>query len=424
MDNKIDKRHSIFNISLIVYFLSLVFIPHFIFVSLGQSSPSVGLFSLLIVFSLLFFVEPFRTLLQVNTNFLVILVVFVFLLLVHCSVTAFYYFDFSLKTILSLVFVFFVIAHSYFICNVFIRVDVNSIKRFLDFYINLFVGVGWLGLAFSKLLPVYSSLPKPVFPFSEPSHYSLAVSIFLASNYFFSSVKRRLFLLANFTLLSVLFPNLTLLVVMILTILTSIRRISLKVILSAISLLVCVAYILSTIDMTSVDYLVYIQSRLSELSSESTNSSTLVYIQGWDDLRRSMVNTYGFGYGFQRLGLQEPSDISLLIYDIAGGYLNREDGGFILAKFVSELGFLAILAVIFVLYQSISLIRRIRRKIVDAAIPYEYVNSGEYIKIRLAVIVSILFLVEFLFRGYGYFTPNVMFVLAMQMFIFRKRFLS
>lgn len=393
----------------------IIFVPHLIFVLLNQSSPTIGLLVVFFLLLPLFLLPSFRPLLKIDVKALIVLFVFVFVFFLHSIISTLYFEAISLKIILSLLLFLLLLLYAIALGNAYRMLRLAHIYELLNIYLVLSIVIGWVGLLFGRWIPIYNYLPHPVFPFSEPSHYALAVSMFLPANIALSNYKLKIFYLFNFSLLAILFPNLTLMLVVLLALFFGVNiKLHKKIIFMTLSLLLI--YLVVNLESgANIEYLTYLKSRLAEFSVASTNTSTLVYIQGWDDLNRAINDTHGWGLGFQRMGLQEPSELSALIFKIAGGYLNREDGGFLFSKFVSEFGFLAVIFVLLVVIQMISFRKAIFRKINMGA------DVDEITKERIALVISCSFLIEFFFRGYGYFTANVMIFIAMQIFIFSRK---
>lgn len=66
----------------------------------------------------------------------------------------------------------------------------------------------------------------------------------------------------------------------------------------------------------------YFSSRLN-FSADSSNMTTLVFLQGIDDAYRSLMNTSGLGLGFQMAGTDQPGIYGYTIAHISGSFLNR-----------------------------------------------------------------------------------------------------
>lgn len=257
-------------------------------------------------------------------------------------------------------------------------------------------------LLIASLLNFYPStifgMNKVVFPFSEPSHFALAFVPFLMFVCVTSSGWRSFGLLCAGVVLAYWVQNLTMMVGCLLVALICARLVFLPI------LLITVLTVGLMLDLT------YFTERLN-FTGETSNLSALVYLQGWELVKESMELTSNWGLGFQQLGLQPTSvPTAETIYQISGSELNQIDGGFLLAKFVSEFGVLGILVVgglsLFIGTVAIKL-----RSIANG----RYATSAEIFS--CCVIVS--FLLEIYVRGVGYYSGTVLLFLMSAHYYFR-----
>lgn len=253
--------------------------------------------------------------------------------------------------------------------------------------------VGWLQPA------SMNQYGKPVFPFPEPSHLALILAPLLIFTCVSSkSWQRPLYLAAAFLVTAAL-ENLTMGAVFILAALICLK--SRQILLLSLLLVPAIA----TLDLS------YYLERLV-FNVDSQNLSSLVYLQGWQMLGESFERTYGFGLGFQQLGVfgtnvSASDKINLLM----GVSLNLFDGGFNMVKLLSELGvFGALLLCVYIRYlvQAIRLLRRVA-------------HYGERQPAELLFSASCIvgYLVELLLRGIGYFTPTGI-LLVFSLLIWRR----
>jgi hypothetical protein len=86
---------------------------------------------------------------------------------------------------------------------------------------------------------------------------------------------------------------------------------------------------------------------------ETSNISSLVYLQGFQDSIENLLRTNGFGLGANMMGCSPLPDIpardALYIVDPEMQYLNNSDGSFIASKVVSEFGIFGIAFLIIIL---------------------------------------------------------------------------
>jgi len=230
---------------------------------------------------------------------------------------------------------------------------------------------------------------KPMFPFTEPSHFALVFMPFLLYRCVTARDSHKVLWLAGSLGIALVVQNLTLLVGSLLVGIVSLRVRSLLL-----WGLVAVA-LASTLDLS------YFQSRV-DVSDDTAqkNLSMLVYFQGWELMAESLVNTHGWGLGFQQLGVSTSDvDAAETIYDITGEYLNMFDGGFVLSKLVSELGALGLVLVAAYLARAVRAVRDLRGRRGLSAVTF-------------ANCVIVGYLTELLVRGVGYFTGTFIMLVA------------
>jgi hypothetical protein len=77
---------------------------------------------------------------------------------------------------------------------------------------------------------------------------------------------------------------------------------------------------------------------------QTNNLSSLVYVQGWEDVWANLVRTHGRGLGVNMMGCSPLPDVPAraLISEFLTAGLNAEDGSFTFSKIVSETGFVGI----------------------------------------------------------------------------------
>ncbi len=262
------------------------------------------------------------------------------------------------------------------------------------FLIILFLG--WVEIFYEVRLFNYSSLKKPVFPFSEESHYALTIGPLAC----IAAVNRTLFfkslVLISIFAQAVLFPNLTLLIfcLVLFFVFWGSKHLFLIAVVGFLAVIAAsFAYTIYS-DNPTVEYF---SSRLN-ISAESTNLTTLVFLQGWDEAWNSLINTSGLGLGFQMLGTNPPGDIADRIFMLYGAEFNRADGGFLASKVISELGVVGVLITLCFMVFLLRYIFKAKSLFVDGELQY------------ILFLSSFIFAysVEFFLRGYGYFSPGLM----------------
>lgn len=241
----------------------------------------------------------------------------------------------------------------------------------------LFLGVILLRiLNFEPNAPAFS---HPTFPFSETSHFALAFGpVYLYRCAKAGTASRYLWILFGFACALVL-RSATLMAFAVGGALIS-RKTLITITILLISLLAGVAARLT-----------YFTSR-ADISSHSSSISALVYLQGWEFIKRSWQISDGWGIGFQQLGVHPESvPASELIRTMNNGKnLNTKDGSFLFSKLASEMGLFGVIATCAFLVICLKLICRIRDYTLR---PHDLFASC----------VVIGFGVDMFIRGIGYF---------------------
>ncbi len=190
-----------------------------------------------------------------------------------------------------------------------------------------------IALRFAGLQPRAGDLGKSTFPFNETSHFALAFGpVFLYRCASARARHRDFWVLLGFALALMLRSG-TLLAVAFIGALVG-RR-----------FLICLLVAIVAVAVVSAD-LRYFTSR-ADISSKNKNLSALVYLEGWEMLGDSLVQSDGWGVGFQQLGVHgSDAPATRMIERITGGGdLNITDGSFVMSKFGSEFGVAGLLLV-------------------------------------------------------------------------------
>jgi len=290
------------------------------------------------------------------------------------------------RALLSIIPLGLVISCGYFLANIFLNVDDLIIDR-INFQICwLFLLLGFFA-AMGFIPPGSEKYFKPVFPFTEPSLYSLGLLPFLMYCVIRSDGYFKVFYIIIGIGIALTLQSLTMLVGLSLIILLCIRFNIIYLLLAVIVGLIAF----------QIDYSYYLD-RLN-FSNDNRNLSLLVWIQGWELIVESVSNSSWFGLGFQQLGVNGTSvDSSLYIMEVIGVNINLLDGGFTLAKIISEFGIFGIFLIIFYIFFTFYSIKILRLTI--KGLKY----SPCIILFAHVIIVS--FSVELFIRGQGYFTGS------------------
>jgi hypothetical protein len=252
----------------------------------------------------------------------------------------------------------------------------------------LIAGAGLAGFGPPAALPY----EKPVFPFTEPSHFALSFLPFLL--YFAIGARglQQLIWIALGVALALQLENMTLLAGTVLVALVCNPRTALVVL------------PLATLAAAPFIDFYYFAARL-DFSPESDNLSSLVFAQGWQLIGESLLRSSLWGIGFQQLGVRG-SDVQFadLIYVMMDAYVNLSDGGFTLSKLLSEFGLAGMglaAAHAFAAWRAVVLLQQHARNLQPLPVSQ-----------RLACAVVVAFTIELLIRGAGYFTASSLLYVA------------
>ena len=276
----------------------------------------------------------------------------------------------------------------------------NEVRQSIFFVFALLVFVSLFAIfGLRPYLPALAA-SNPIFPFTEPSHLALVLAPFSFSAAIISSGWKRLTILFTLIIIALSLKSMS---IVIICFLISI------LILSNINLLFILLFAFFIFPFVDSDYF----SQRLDFNLQNTNLSNLVYLQGWELLSDSLNRTYGWGLGFQQLGIgQYKSHAADLVYSILKTTANIRDGSFTLAKICSEFGIFGIIFSIWYFYIVIKCFIALRN--------YKHredIGENNVIIAQAFVASSV---VEMLVRGIGYFSPSFLFLTASMVYLYRK----
>lgn len=384
---------------LFLAFFILLFIPPFFRVFFNATSMAAG-----VAFAMVYvLIISKKKLPRIRVKKRYLLLFWIAIAIMHYALSIFLYMDyFSIKHILSFL-LFWIMVLSAGMLSLEIKkirsFTILSVVKTLSFFIII---IGIYSIFWKVTFLGYEKFPKSIFPFSEPSHFAISISGLLLFIGLYSSTTVRIFLIVTVGLMGILYPSLILLVVALVMILLYFYSNFTKLLPIVLVLSVLIFYIINA------DMATYFSDRLT-FDNSATNFSTLVYLQGWEDMLSCLNESNGFGVGFQNLGILEPGEYGKKIYLLLGSYLNRNDGGFLAAKIVGEFGILGIgliIAYLFKLFHSIVYIINFTKF-------YDLNKKQTMINYPIASVLGhsiiIMFFLEMFGRGYGYFSTGVFF---------------
>lgn len=244
--------------------------------------------------------------------------------------------------------------------------------------------------------------------FQEPSHLALYLAPLLLFIYF--QGKYFWFLMATFATYA-LSPSSTL-IICIFGPLIIYRAILYKGNFKYFSVLVIVST-LSFIFFVSDSF----QDRILGLASGSDNLSSLVWLNGWSSAFDYLMNSNYFGVGFNLMGFGvDPSVIgaySDVIYEASGGYLNYNDGSFLVSKVLAETGILGLLLLGYVLFYAFDKFKDLYKN-----------RKNIRPEIHLALAIFLVASVSMFVRGFGYFSPIMFMFIWSISYIHKMRYVS
>lgn len=384
-----------------ITFISLFLLPSFVFVSIKASSLAIGMgIAMTIILAIHFY-----SVLEQKFKLSGILIFLCFSLVIFTSSAYFYLEDFK-KPLLSFLPIITLIFAAYMNAQFFMRMDSDLLIKCIRGFILLLLSLGFLKLVYIPSFFGYSSLQKPVFPFSEESHYALSLGMLSVIYAFVGNIRWAIFILVSALMLAMSYPNLTLLIFCVLMVFAILARTS------PLTFRLC-AFVFFPLAIFTVIMLVsnieYFSSRLNFNSYD--NLTTLVFMQGWQLAYLNLVETGGLGLGFQMLGSEATffgnfTHILINMTQHIDYILNSADGGFLAAKMIAEFGVIGLAVVVYYIYSLQRSVFEINR------LSNQKITTDEHKKKILMHGIVISFFVEMLLRGYGYFSPGVFMVLS------------
>lgn len=397
---------------IICTFLFIVTFP-FLAQSIGSSSLAFGLGLCLIC---LLFKSIYNLILNKKIDKFILnkffytscLILFLFLHFLTTYFFSFYQLDF-VRFIISVIFLLIIFLSANILKN--IIDDLNDIyfKKIIDFIffvlILLFIPVF---LRFSSYSPFYYQIETYFAIYSEPSFYSLITIPFLYTRFFYSSNFTRCCLWILFFFFAFLIKSTVLFLSLFFLLLPLIVS---NILLSLLFLLTFIFILIALPD----DNFIYIRLLpfITLDFNYFSNLSSLVYLLDWEKAIFYFFSTFGFGIGFQQLGVfPYNSDLSNDIYRLTGLLWEIKFETFIFApKIISEFGIFGVGLILFYLFYFFIVFYKlvyIRNHITN--------NSFKFI-FFLSVYYS--FFIYFFIRGIGYFTPMI-FIFILSLIISKK----
>ena len=391
-------------------YISFIIIFNFILLDvfakiLKGSSPAIGLFIAISIFIL------FTSLLRyfhasINTKYFYIVLILISFICLHFFIATFIFENMNFyKFYFSLFFLFFILIISAFFVNFFVNIE----KKYLDktmrivFWILSIIGFLSIILIRFKIAKYFSSDPKFMIIFSEPSHYALTFIPFLFYEVYVDKNKF-LYLFISF-FIAVAVRNSTLLVGNILIIFTfySFKK----------TIAIMFILILIFLSLDSIENFKLSNYFLSRFMLNNNNLSVLVFLSGWNRAFLSLLESYGWGLGFQQFGFVGHVGyyqhlISAILPTLSK--LNLYDGGTTGSKFIAEFGIFGIITLIIYLKIWVGYLLKLRRS---------NINSNKEL---FFISFYFMYIIDIFIRGMNYFDLPTFMLLSSIYFLLYKNF--
>ena len=399
-----------FDINIILSISVILLLPSFIFVAFNSTSLAAGILAT----SLFILLLNYKSLIDFHISLLALSLFLIVSISLFTTVSYFYIVESIPKPFYSMV-ILVVFLSAFILVQKISKISYKALSNSILLVILVLLALGWLKLFFIPLCCNYSMLEKPVFPFSEESHYALSIGIIAVAYAFSGKLIWGLFIGINTLLLALFFPNLTLLIFSLLILFASLFRLKPIYFKSFILLIPVLMIIVWTLFISSSEYF------SSRLNFEDTNNLTaLVFMQGWDMAYLNLVETNGLGLGFQMLGSSATylSPLTDEIVNITGKEFNLSDGGLLAAKVIAEFGVIGIIMIVSYIYFLLKFIFYGNQIWLKISLSHDQQYIQELKKRLLISGILFGFLVEVFLRGYGYFSPGVFLALVAMFYLF------
>jgi hypothetical protein len=387
------NRISFFNILLtLIAFMPPVIKEIFQFSSYTQGF-IIAFFIYFLIF--IFFFEKYKDVFNQFLSKSIIILFFIFIFYFIILIIKKYYFKFNVDLIKLYTFPLFsfILIFSSSLLYVTIRKSENyNLKKSIISILFIFILFGYFSVlgysAYGKF-----TYRKPVFVYSEVSHYALGIGPFLCFSLLTINNRiKKYFVLFSILFFSLYIQSTTLLLTLLLIVFLIIKSPALK--------LLIITILVSFIFLFNSEYFI---NRVG-LSSETSNETNWVYLQGLEEILISFKDTKGLGLGPQQMGVVDSKgEFAELVYQYSGDYVNRFDGSIGISKMLTEFG---IFGIIFTITYVIYFFKA-----------FKYLNninldSNKDYKLILGYSFIFIFFIYYFIRGGGYFGPNYLFLIT------------
>jgi len=216
-------------------------------------------------------------------------------------------------------------------------ISIQRLSTYTNFIVFMAIALSMASLALGiNMLP----FPKSILFFSEPSHFAMALTPFIIYTILANKRLHSLFIVIPVAILSLRLENLTLLLLSLVCVIILMLRFQLGILIR----FVLAFAIISSFVIFSLNN----QYFASRISLDSRNLSSLVYLRGFEASVASLAGPPFVGVGFLSMSLRaQSSPAADLLEQYNLGYLNKNDGGFVAAKILSEFGWPGLIGLIY-----------------------------------------------------------------------------
>lgn len=258
--------------------------------------------------------------------------------------------------------------------------------------------------------PLFKSFKESaIFLYLEPSHFALDYLPFLFYFLIQTDFKGKIILFVISLMFGFLIPNLTLIlgIILILLLLSFVKDILL-------SLLLLLFFSLFILFFYNYAPLIYPNNYFYDrIFFNGINLSSLTFLSGFERAYLNFVDFFGFGVGFQQLGIIGQDGYNMgMIVKLLNYRLCALDGSTVAAKLIGEFGIFGIFLISYYFFYFFKFIERLRSIQLN---PGKLKNSKEIFFIS----IFLVYFVDLFIRGTAYFSSSSFLFVAALIWLFK-----
>lgn len=403
-----------------LFFLLILFLtPYFCYVFLQLSSLSEPLFIITIIYFTLHLREIFDIKLD-NKTYSIILI-FIFYILIRSLND--HFFNFESKPIKAVP-LFLTFLLSFIIYNYINESTFSKVYRIFFIFFTILSSLAWLDFFYHVPFFNFDNYPGSIFPFVESSHFGLVYGIIGIPLILDKSLKVNIFVIANYLFFSINLPSVTLSLFSILALILFIIKGNNKFQkVFSITFFLLILFYLFQPNLN----LSYFESRLGTgnfKTDDVFNWTRMIYLQGWELMKVNLLSTNFLGLGYQMMGSAKTAtgDITAIIYATKGEFgKNITDGSFIMSKLVSEFGIIGIFITFIYIKFIFNFFLNFNKKYLKIITEKDLIKKELIQKDIFCNLIILSYLINFVFRGINYFTPQAILLVAAIIFIKKNK---